>query len=89
MTYTGSKIPVLPGLNPDITVSQIAIVTGLVILLLLALVFRYIRWHIARVYVYNAERRIHDVVSRQYVRVRTPKIRLSALPRGMRRPSIR
>lgn len=79
VTYTGSKIPVLPGLNPDITVSLIAIVTGLVILLLLALVFRYIRWHIARVYVYNAERRIHDVVSRQYVRVRTPKIRLSAL----------
>ena len=79
VTYTGSKIPVLPGLNPDITVSQIAIVTGLVILLLLALVFRYIRWHIARVYVYNADRRIHDVVSRQYVRVRTPKIRLSAL----------
>lgn len=79
VTYTGSKIPVLPGLNPDITVSQIVIVTGLVILLLLALVFRYIRWHIARVYVYNAERRIHDVVSRQYVRVRTPKIRLSAL----------
>ena len=79
VTYTGSKIPVLPGLNPDITVSQIAIVTGLVILLLLALVFRYIRWHIARVYVYNAERRIHDVVSRQYVRVRTPKIRLAAL----------
>lgn len=79
VTYTGSKIPVLPGLNPDITVSQIVIVTGLVILLLLALVFRYIRWHIARVYVYNAERRIHDVVSRQYVRVRTPKIRLAAL----------
>ena len=79
VTYTGSKIPVLPGLNPDITVSRIVIVTGLVILLLLALVFRYIRWHIARVYVYNAERRIHDVVSRQYVRVRTPKIRLAAL----------
>lgn len=79
VTYTGSKIPVLPGLDPDITVSQIAIVTGLVILLLLALIFRYIRWHIARVYVYNEERRIHDVVSRQYVRVRTPKIRLSAL----------
>ena len=79
VTYTGSKIPVLPGLDPDITVSQIAIVTGLVILLLLALIFRYIRWHIARVYVYNEERRIQDVVSRQYVRVRTPKIRLSAL----------
>ena len=79
VTYTGSKIPVLPGLNPDITVSQIAIVTGLVILLLLALIFHYIRWHIARVYVYNEERRIHDVVSRQYVRVRTPKIRLAAL----------
>ena len=79
VTYTGSKIPVLPGLDPDITVSQIAIVTGLAILLLLALILRYIRWHIARVYVYNEERRIHDVVSRQYVRVRTPKIRLSAL----------
>ena len=79
VTYTGSKIPILPGLDPDITVSQIAIVTGLAILLLLALILRYIRWHIARVYVYNAERRIHDVVSRQYVRVRTPKIRLSAL----------
>ena len=79
VTYTGSKIPILPGLDPDITVSQIAIVTGLAILLLLALIFRYIRWHIARVYVYNEERRIHDVVSRQYVRVRTPKIRLSAL----------
>ena len=79
VTYTGSKIPILPGLDPDITVSQIAIVTGLAILLLLALILRYIRWHIARVYVYNEERRIHDVVSRQYVRVRTPKIRLSAL----------
>ena len=79
VTYTGSKIPVLPGLDPDITVSQIAIVTGLAILLLLALILRYIRWHIARVYVYNEERRIHDVVSRQYVRVRTPKLRLSAL----------
>ena len=79
VTYTGSKIPILPGLDPDITVSQIAIVTGLAILLLLALIFRYIRWHIARVYVYNEERRIHDIVSRQYVRVRTPKIRLSAL----------
>ena len=32
-----------------------------------------------RVYVYNEERRIHDVVSRQFVRVRTPRIRLSAL----------
>ena len=79
VTYTGSKIPILPGLDPNITVSQIAIVTGLAILLLLALILRYIRWHIARVYVYNEERRIHDVVSRQYVRVRTPKIRLSAL----------
>ena len=79
VTYTGSKIPVLPGLDPNITVSQIAIMTGLAVLLLLALIFRYIRWHIARVYVYNEERRIHDVVSRQYVRVRTPKIRLSAL----------
>lgn len=79
VTYTGSKIPVLPGLDPDITIPQIAIVTGLAILLLLALIFRYIRWHIARVYVYNEERRIHDVVSRQYVRVRMPKIRLSAL----------
>ena len=79
VTYTGSKIPVLPGLDPDITVSQLAIATGLVVLLILLLIWRYIRWHIARVYVYNEERRIHDVVSRQYVRVRTPKLRLSAL----------
>ena len=79
VTYTGSKIPVLPGLDPDITVSQLAIATGLVVLLILLLIWRYIRWHIARVYVYNEERRIHDVVSRQYVRVRTPKIRLAAL----------
>ena len=79
VTYTGSKIPVLPGLNPDITVSQLAIVIGLLLLLILLLIWRYIRWHIARVYVYNEERRIHDVVSRQYVRVRTPKLRLSAL----------
>ena len=79
VTYTGSKIPVLPGLDPDITVSQLAIGIGLSLLLLLALIFRYLRWHIVRVYVYNDERRIHDVVSRQYVRVRTPKIRLSAL----------
>mgnify|MGYP005759736295 FL=1 len=79
VTYTGSKIPVLPGLDPDITVSQIAIAIGLAVLLLLLLIWRYIRWHIARVYVYNEERRIHDVVSRQYVRVRTPKLRLSAL----------
>ena len=79
VTYTGSKIPVLPGLNPDITVSQLAIVIGLLLLLILLLIWRYIHWHIARVYVYNEERRIHDVVSRQYVRVRTPKLRLSAL----------
>lgn len=79
VTYTGSKIPVLPGLDPDITVPQIAIVIGLVVLLLLLLIWRYIRWHIARVYVYNEERRIHDVVSRQYVRVRMPKLRLAAL----------
>ena len=79
VTYTGSKIPVLPGLNPDITVSQLAIAIGLLLLLILLLIWRYIRWHIARVYVYNEERRIHDVVSRQYVRVRTPKIRLAAL----------
>ena len=79
VTYTGSKIPVLPGLNPDITVSQLAIAMGLTVLLVLMLIWRYIRWHIARVYVYNEERRIHDVVSRQYVRVRTPKLRLAAL----------
>lgn len=79
VTYNGSKIPVLPGLDPDITIPQIAIVTCLIVLLLLSLVLWYLRWHIARVYVYNDERRIHDVVSRQYVRVRTPKIRLSAL----------
>ena len=79
VTYNSSKIPVLTGLDPDITVSQLALAAGLAILLLLALVFRYVHWHIARVYVYNEERRIHDVVSRQYVRVRMPKIRLSAL----------
>lgn len=79
VTYTGSKIPVLPGLNPDITVSQLAIAIGLLLLLILLLIWRYIRWHIAHVYVFNKERRIHDVVSRQYVRVRTPKLRLSAL----------
>lgn len=77
--YTGSKIPVLLGLNPDIAVSQIAVVTEFAVLLLLLLIWRYIRWHIARVYVYNEERRIHDAVSRQYVRVRMPKLRLSAL----------
>ena len=59
--------------------TQLAIATGLAALLILLLIWRYIRWHIARVYVYNEERRIHDVVSRQYVRVRTPKLRLSAL----------
>ena len=79
VTYTGSKIQVLPGLDPDITVSQLAIATDFVVLIILLLIWRYIRWHIARVYVYNEERRIHDVVSRQYVRVRTPKLRLSAL----------
>ena len=79
VTYTGSKIPVLPGLDPDITVLQIAFAAGLTVLLILVLIWRYIRWHTARVYVYNEERRIHDVVSRQYVRVRTPKLRLSAL----------
>ena len=76
------------GLDPDIMVSQLAIATGLAVLLILLLIWRYICWHIARVYVYNEERRIHDVVSRQYVRVRTPKLRLSAL-QGMRKPSTR
>lgn len=64
VTYTGNKIPVLPGLDPDVTVSQVAIVTGLAALFLLAAVLWYLRWHIVHIYVYNEERRIHDVVSR-------------------------
>ena len=79
VTYTGSKIPVMPFLPPEVTVPQLAAAAGLAVLLLLAAIIRHIRWHIARVYVYNGERRIHDVVSRQYVRVRTPMLRLSAL----------
>lgn len=82
VTYVGSKIPVMPFLDPDVTISQIMVVCGALVLLLLLLilwVIRYILWHTACVYVYNEERRIHDVVSRQFVRVRTPRIRLSAL----------
>ena len=79
VTYVGSKIPVMPFLDPDVTLSQIVIVCAAGVLLLVFLIVRYILWHTARVYVYNEERRIHDVVSRQFVRVRTPKIRLSAL----------
>ena len=82
VTYIGSKIPILPFLDPDVTISQVVVACGaaaLVLLLMIVLVLRYILWHMARVYVYNEERRIHDVVSRQFVRVRTPKIRLSAL----------
>lgn len=82
VTYVGSKLPILPFLNPDVTISQIMVVCGaaaLLLLLLILWVIRYILWHTARVYVYNEERRIHDVVSRQFVRVRTPRIRLSAL----------
>lgn len=79
VTYVGSKIPVMPFLDPDVTLPQIVIVCAVVLLLLVFLIVRYVLWHTARVYVYNEERRIHDVVSRQFVRVRTPKIRLSAL----------
>ena len=79
VTYVGSKIPVMPFLDPDVTLPQIVIVCAAGVLLLVFLIVRYILWHTARVYVYNEERRIHDVVSRQFVRVRTPKIRLSAL----------
>jgi len=79
VTYVGSKIPVMPFLDPDVTLPQIVIVCAASVLLLVFLIVRYILWHTARVYVYNEERRIHDVVSRQFVRVRTPKIRLSAL----------
>lgn len=79
VTYVGSKIPVMPFLDPDVTLSQIVIVCAAGGLLLVFLIVRYILWHTARVYVYNEERRIHDVVSRQFVRVRTPRIRLSAL----------
>lgn len=79
VTYVGSKIPVMPFLDPDVTLPQIVIVCAVGVLLLVFLIVRYILWHTARVYVYNEERRIHDVVSRQFVRVRTPKIRLSAL----------
>ena len=82
VTYVGSKIPILPFLDSDVTVSQVVIAAGAAVLLLVLLVLwgiRYVLWHIARVYVYNEERRIHDVVSRQFVRVRTPKIRLNAL----------
>ena len=82
VTYVGSKIPILPFLDSDVTISQVVIAAGIAVLLLLLLilwVIRYVLWHTARVYVYNEERRIHDVVSRQFVRVRTPKIRLNAL----------
>ena len=79
VTYVGSKIPVMPFLDPDVTLPQIVIVCAAGVLLLVFLIVRYILWHTARVYVYNEKRRIHDVVSRQFVRVRTPKIRLSAL----------
>ena len=82
VTYVGSKLPVLPFLDPDVTISQIMVACGAAALLLLLLILwgiRYVLWHTARVYVYNEERRIHDVVSRQFVRVRTPRIRLSAL----------
>ena len=82
VAYVGSKLPILPFLDPDVTISQIMIVCGALALLLLLLilwVIRYILWHTARVYVYNEERRIHDVVSRQFVPIRTPRIRLSAL----------
>lgn len=79
VTYVGSKIPVMPFLDPDVTLPQIVIVCAAGVLLLVFLIVRYVLWHTARVYVYNEERRIHDVVSRQFVRVRTPKIRLSAL----------
>ena len=79
VTYVGSKIPVMPFLDPDVTLPQIVIVCAVGLLLLVFLIVRYVLWHTARVYVYNEERRIHDVVNRQFVRVRTPKIRLSAL----------
>lgn len=79
VTYVGSKIPVMPFLDPDVTLPQIVIVCAVGVLLLVFLIVRYVFWHTARVYVYNEERRIHDVVSCQFVRVRTPKIRLSAL----------
>ena len=82
VTYIGSKLPILPFLDPDVTISQVVVACGaaaLLLLLMIILVIRYILWHTACVYVYNEERRIHDVVSRQFVRVRTPKIRLSAL----------
>ena len=79
VTYVGSKIPVMPFLDPDVTLSQIVIVCAAGVLQLVCLIVRNILWHTARVYVYNEERRIHDVVSRQFERVRTPKIRLSAL----------
>ena len=69
----------MPFLDPDVKLPQIVIVCAAGVLLLVFLIVRYILWHTARVYVYNEERRIHDVVSRQFVRVRTPKIRLSAL----------
>ena len=43
VTYTGSKIPVLPFLDPDITVVQIAAVVALPIILLILLIWRYSR----------------------------------------------
>lgn len=79
VTYLGSKIPLAPFLSPEVTVPQIVIVVTAAALLLLLLVVWFIRWHIARIYVYNDDRRIHDVVARQYVRVKTPKVRLAAL----------
>ena len=79
VTYVGSKITVMPFLDPDVTLPQIVIVCAVCVLLLVFLIVRYVFWHTARVYVYNEERRIHDVVSRQFVRIRTPRIRLSAL----------
>lgn len=61
------------------TVPQITVVITVPVILLLLLLIWFVHWHIARVYVFNDEKRIHAVVSRQYVRARTPKVKLSAL----------
>jgi len=88
--YVGTKLPVVPDLpanipNPSIPSEEALewspfVVVTPILLLLFLLIFAvwHIQWHIARVYVADSGQNLLVLANRQYVKTRSPQLRLSA-----------
>lgn len=79
ITYVGTKIPLAPFLPAEIELPHVLIVGIGLLLVLIALIWRHIYVHLAKVYVPNEEKGVHQIVSRQYIRKKNPRVSLSQM----------